>query len=426
MEVSKMKHRFIEIIKNPYIFSIISEGISIISVFLFTVFQARFLGAEIKGQVATITSMLSIVSIVFGFGISQTYPYFRKKDERNMQFVFVRIAMIFLFLYMAGAVFITIFADINIKYVAVMLITPLKIYDQIISEVVLIENPNKRNGVNNFVYIVELLFVLTLWFMAKASLVTGVVILVFEIALRCVIFTWWLRKAIFKTNVSIQLWFFKLIKFGLFPMMSVLMSSLNYRLDVLMLNDRVPDTAIGIYSVGVLLADRIWLVPDAMKGVMLSNITKGKSNSEVAYVMRICNTICLILIIGIILIGEPFINFVFGEEYKGAYKITLILILGVFPMIAYKIIAAFNIILGRQKVSFVLLSISVGVNIIANYIFIPIHGIYGAGLASVISYGICSLMFIIDYCRFSKVPLKDVLLINATDIKSIKSSIMIK
>lgn len=421
-----MKSRFVRVIGNQYVFSVISEVISIISVFLFTVFQARFLGAEIKGQVATITSTLSISSIILGLGIYQAYPFYRKTSDQDMPSIFVKIALIILVLYMSTAVAITILLDISMKYTVVMIITPLKIYDQIVSEVALIENPNKRNGVNNFVYIAELLFVLILWGTAKASLIVGVIILAFEIGLRCAIFTWWLRKSIFKTGISIKPWLPKLLKFSFFPMMSVLMSSLNYRLDVLMLDGKVSDAAIGVYSIGVLLADRIWMVPDAMKGVMVSNISKGKDYREVAYVMRICNTICLMLIIGIALLGEPFINLVFGAEYAGAYAITLILILGVFPMIAYKIIASFHIVSGRQRISFILLSISVGVNVIANYFLIPVWGIYGAGLASVVSYGICSVLFIVDFCKYTKVPFKNMLLVNASDIKIIKNSIIKK
>ena len=79
-----MFKRIFKLIRNPYVFSMIAQIIGFVIAFLFTVFQARFLGAEIKGQIATITSMTGITSIIFGFGISQAYPYYRKNSQKNV------------------------------------------------------------------------------------------------------------------------------------------------------------------------------------------------------------------------------------------------------------------------------------------------------------------------------------------------------
>ena len=413
----------LKILKNQYVFSVISEAISILSAFVFTVFQARFLGAELKGQIATINSVLSITSIVFGFGIYQTYPYYRKNNEGDMRTAFVKIALMMIGSYMAIAVGACLLLKLELKYAAILLLTPVKIYDLLVSEIVLIENPNQRNGICNFVRIAELVFVFLLWQFASASLTWGVIIILFEMALKSVILTWSLRDSIFKRGAKIGPMLIPLVKFGFFPMLSILMASLNYRLNVLMLNGQVSDASIGVYSVGVLLADRIWLVPDAMKGVMMSNITKGKASDEVAYVMRICNTLCFCLVIGIAALGEPFLNLVFGPEYRGAYPITLILLVGVFPMIAYKIIAAYNIVLGRQRISFILLTISVVCNVISNYFLIPVWGIYGAGISSVISYMLCSVLFVIDFCRQTHISVTKLLVVNLQDIKKLKSYI---
>ena len=206
------------------------------------------------------------------------------------------------------------------------------------------------------------------------------------------------------------------MKFGFFPMLSLLMTTLNYRVDVLMLNGHVADAAIGVYSVGVLLAERIWMIPDAMKGVMVSKITKGKDANETAYVIRVCNTVCLFLIVGIVALGKPFLDFVFGPEYNGAYQITLILLAGVFSMIYYKLIAAYNIAMGKQFISFVLLTIVVICNVIANLILIPRMGIYGAGLASVVSYAICSMLFILYFNKETGIKFSNMLFLKKGEL----------
>lgn len=413
-------NRVLKAIRNPYAFSVIAEASGIIVAFLFTIFQARFLGAEIKGQVATINSMVGITAIVFGFGINQAYSYYRKNYKDEVLPVFMKISLLMLGGYTIVSVAIVLMMQLDLKIVGVFLITPLMVYDAIVSEVTLIEVPNKRNATNMMVNAAELLFVFILWIVAKPTLVLGIIIIVFKNALKSIVFTYWWRKRIFVKTESISKWIIKLLRFGFFPMLAVLMSTLNYRVDVLMLNGNVADAAIGVYSIGVLLADRMWMIPDAMKGVMLSNIAKGKDAHEAAFVIRVCNTICLFIVVGIVLLGSPFIDFAFGLEYKGAYSITLILLIGVFPMINYKVIAAYNIVIGKQLISFIILSISVFLNIVANLLLIPRMGIYGAGIASVISYIVCSILFVLYFCRLTKVGYKEMIVINNEDWKRVK------
>lgn len=411
-----MIEKVLKIIKKPYIFSVISEFFSIIVAFLFTIFQARFLGAEIKGQVATINSMLGITSIVFGLGINQAYAYYRKKYGSSMVPTFMKISLAIFVAYLLISIGIVSILHIELKYASVFLITPLMVYDGIVSEITLIELPNRRNGTNMLVNFAELMFVLVLWLFAKPTLILGVAIIAFKNIIKSVIFTYWWRNQIIERNHIESHFIPELIKFGLFPMLAVLMSTLNYRVDVLMLNGHVSDAQIGIYSIGVLLADRMWMVPDALKGVMVSYIAKGKDAREAAYVLRVCNSICLVIILGILLLGNTFIDFAFGPEYKGAFPITLILLLGVFPMINYKIIAAYNNIIGKQKISFLMLSISVGLNIIANCLLIPQYGIYGAGIASVISYAACSILFIVFFCSITKISFLQMIVVNKSDV----------
>ena len=95
-----------KLIKNPYIFSILSKLIVTVLGFLFTVLQSRYLGASIKGEVAFISSVTSITAIVFGFGIHQAYPYYKAKTQENLRPVFLWIALLYLFIYMVISVVI--------------------------------------------------------------------------------------------------------------------------------------------------------------------------------------------------------------------------------------------------------------------------------------------------------------------------------
>lgn len=415
-----MFSRIKEIVRNPYTFSIISKIFGVFVGLLFTIFQSRYLGAEIKGQVATVNSIVSITSIIFGFGIYYAYPYFKRNTATDIMPIFMKIALLMLAIYSFVAIMTIALLNLSPKFIAVLILTPLLTYDGIVSYITLIEVPNRRSATDMAVVFLELLLLVILWVVAPPSFAIGVFVVTIKDIAKACLFTGWWRKRIFLSSESIWLWIPKLVKFGVFPMLSLLMTTLNYRVDVLMLNGRVTDAAIGVYSVGVLLAERIWMIPDAMKGVMVSNITKGKDARETTYVIRICNTVCFVIVIGIILLGKPFLDFAFGKEYNGAYQVTLILFAGVFSMIYYKLIASYNIAMGKQVVSFVLLGIGVICNVIANLILIPAMGIYGAGLASVISYAVCSVLFIIYFCLETKTSFSTMLIINRTDCKRLK------
>lgn len=404
-------------VKNPYTFSLISKFFGVLVGFLFTIFQARFLGAEIKGQVATVNSIVSVTAIVFALGIYQAYPYYKRNSNEDILPIFMKIAVFLLAIYGVAAAAIILLVDLSIKYIAVMILTPLLVYDGIVSYITLVEEPNKRNATDMLVMLGELILVVVLWLVSEPSFLIGVFIITAKDITKAGIFTFWWRKRIFVHSESIWKWLPKLIRFGFFPMLSLLMATLNYRVDVIMLNGQVPDSAIGIYSVGVTVAERVWMIPDAMKGIMVSHLAKGKDANETALVIRLCNTGCLGLVLAIAAVGQPFITWVFSAEYQGAYQITLILLLGVFSMIYYKAIANYNIAMGKQVVSFFLLTASVISNIIANCLLIPVWGIYGAGVASVISYALCGLLFMVFFCRTTHIPYSELLFIKRADIE---------
>ena len=408
------------IIRNPYLFSVISKAVGVLIGFIFTIFQARFLGAEIKGQVTTVNSIVSIASIFMGFGICNSYPYYKRKSQTDLLPVFLQIALLLLGVYSLISTIAILFFYPASKLTAVLILTPIVTYDGFISYISLIEMPNRRNATDMAIMLTELVILLVLWLVASPTFVIGVVIITSKNVIKAVLFSFWWRDKLIAHTEDFGQWLIKTVKFGFFPMLAVLMTTLNYRIDVLMLDGNVPDAAIGVYSIGVMLSERVWLATDAMKGVMVSNISKGKDARETIFVIRICNTFCLFMMIAIIALGKPFIDLIFGAEYSGAYQITLILLAGVFPMNYYKMIDAYIVAMGKQVISFFLLSVGVVSNIISNFILIPPMGIYGAGVASAISYTLCSILFTVYFCHTTGLSFREMLLVNRNDIQKIR------
>ena len=76
--------KFNNIFKNPYVFSVISKLLIVALGFAYSVCQARYLGTSLKGDVAYVDSVTKITLVLFGLGIHQAYPYFKKKTGQNV------------------------------------------------------------------------------------------------------------------------------------------------------------------------------------------------------------------------------------------------------------------------------------------------------------------------------------------------------
>ena len=412
--------KFNNIFKNPYVFSVISKLLIVALGFAYSVCQARYLGTSLKGDVAYVDSVTKITLVLFGLGIHQAYPYFKKKTGQNVAPLFLRLTLLMTGVYLIIAVVLSASLRGDIKLVAIFMLTPVLVYNRIVSYINMVETPNKKNLTELIVNFFEVIAVIVLWICFPATIEWGLFLLLFKDLLLGIIYSYRLRKQ-FTTPVQMnKAMCLEIVKFGFFPMVALLMTTLNYRVDIIMLDHFVTSSDVGIYSVGVMLAERVWLIPDALKEVMISNLTKGKDYHEVSFVIRVCNTVCIFVVLGIVALGQPFINLFYGNDYADAYIVTVIILVGVIFMIYYKMIGSYNIVHGKQKENLIYLIASVITNIVANLILIPLVGNNGAAIASVLSYGMAAILFIHHFVKETGVKYKELLIVNRQDIINIK------
>ncbi len=416
-----MKSKLFRIFRNPYVFSVFSKITLVVLGFLYTVLMSRYLGASLKGDVAYITSVTSITCIIFGCGVHQAYPYFTKKTGENVAPIFMRLAVEMLAVYLIIAAALTLLLRADVSLGCILMLTPIFVYNRIVSYICMVENPNRKNLVDLIAALLEVVLIIVLWLLLKPTLLIGALIYLFKDVFLSCVYTWRMRHALVpfaKSSLSIRL---EILKFGFFPMLLLLMSTLNYRVDVIMLKASVSSADVGIYSVGVMLAERVWLIPDALKEVMISNLAKGKGVEEVSFVIRLCNSSCILVVLAIVALGRPFINLFFGAEYAGAYTITIVILVGVLFMVYYKLIAAYNIVHGKQKENILFLLVSVASNLVANALLIPRFGNIGAALASILSYAVAAFLFTQRFARETGTKLGSMLFINRADLERLFS-----
>lgn len=419
--------KLLNIAKNEYIYSLITKFITMAISLVQSVLVARYLGAAIQGTSSYITSIVSIGAIVVTFGMHQAYPYFRKKYGKESFFSdFISIIVIVFSLYFLLAFFIALFMVSKIELRAAVLLTPLYGYDRVVSYICTIEEPNKRNTYFTIVSIIDVFFICILMIFTKRSLLTAIIILVFAELLKSVVFSWVLHvNKFFTIKRSLLPFGVELLKMGFFPMVALLMTTLNYKIDILMLRASpiITSTQIGVYAIGMSFADKIVLIPDTLKGILVSKLSKGADEREVAKVSRMCFWATLLVCMAFLILGESLINILYGDEYSGAYSVLIICSFGSIFVGYFKLIAQYNIVNRKQIRNVALLSISILVNIILNLLLIPKYQLKGAALASGIGYFLSGWVFILWFAMKNNIKLAEMILLQKSDVKAITKMI---
>lgn len=405
---------------NNYIFSVITKISLILMSIVISSLQIRFLGKDLDGELKYITSNTTILNTIFVFGIHQAYAYFRKREIETFKSYYLGATIVlFLFYLLVSGGFVLVVRP-TFDTVVIVLTIPILFLIKIVRYIVLIEAPKTKNSVEIVTSVAKTLFLLIAFLFFNSSVIWIIILLLFEEITALVMYLIHLKikPVINKETFKVLA---KVMGFGVFPMINLLLNTLNYRVDVLMIKGFDDDfSRVSIYSTGVALAEQCWTIPDAIRDILVSKLANGKKKDEVCKIIRFSNTFTIIAQIGLIALGMVVIIILYGPQYKESYYIMCIAMFGSYGMIYTKMISAYNVVEGRQKINSLFMFIVVVGNIVANAILIPYIGIYGAAIASVISYNIGGIVLSVYFCKVSGLKFKNMILIGKEDIESLK------
>lgn len=406
-----------KLIENAYIFSLTAKIFSIMTGLIYSILYNRYLGPELRGEASVIMNYASLISLVLCFGVYQAYPYFKKKTGKDIYREYINYVFGLFFLYIIISAILIIYLNLQANVIVITILIPLLMAIKQLNYVVLIENPKLRNTASIRLDLFDIVFLAVLMIFTSADYFLCITFLIVKNAVYFVIAVSNLKIKVITIRPNLK-GISSYIKYGIVPMLSVILMEVNYKADVLILQYFDIDMAkIGIYSLGVSLANRLWMVPDALKDILLSHLTKGRTKEEVAKVSRISFFITFLFIIGAVIFGKPVIRILYGAEFGGSYIITMVLSAGVLGMVFYKMVYAYNVVNGHTNVNLVLLGAAAVLNVLLNVFLIPIYGILGAAASSFISYIICGISFLIYFCRGTNTPVLDLLIIKRRDIE---------
>jgi len=177
------------------------------------------------------------------------------------------------------------------------------------------------------------------------------------------------------------------------PLLFVSVFALIYsRFDQIMVKHMINQTAVGFYDVAVRVAEVWYFIPGLITASLVPAIVNAKKINEIVYKKRLKDLLLLIFIISvaislpIFLLAKPIISIFFGSAYLPAISVLQIYVWAGIGLAIAEVVNQYLITENFTKIFFISSCIGMILNLTLNFVFIPLYGINGAAIATLVSY----------------------------------------
>lgn len=404
-----------------------------ILVFISGVIIARQLGTSGKGTLATLQVYPAMFIALANLGVRQSSIFYIGKKLIPIEQVVGATLILVIFLGLPGIIISAVLISstqldelntvIIILAVSVVPFTLIKGYmsgallgRRFISAFTKIE---KIAALLRFVSII--IFV---WFLAWG--ITGALFANLLAVFLVAIYALWCVRNIVPLKISFNFEVIKLlVSKGIVYAIALFIMTLNYKVDVVMLEKLSNVTELGVYSVAVTITNLTWTVPQTITTALFSHSADAKEakafSHRIAKLFRVTIVVGLGFSVFLSCIAPWLIPLVYGDEFMNSILALQLLMPGVFFMITFKILNMDLAGQGRPGISMLVTIPAVLINVIFNYFLIPKYGAFGASIASSISYSVIGVGITIIFQRVSGVPYSKLLIIKRQDFNFLYS-----
>lgn len=425
----KSKHSTAFDLTTTFITKIIFLGGS----FVISILLARLLGPEGKGVVTALFVIPNMMVSLADLGIRQASAYYIGKKKYSVQDILSSSMLLWLItsvLSMAVVLAYYVFPMTETYSWALIAVgtayVPAKILVSYFNGIL---QGQQKIGNMNMKFIIEfsarlILIVVLVWILNMS--VTGAALATFLNMVAVLIYS---AYVVSKTG-KIKIEYIKgvpqdLFRKGIVFAIAMFVLTLNYKIDIIFLENMVGAYDLGLYSVGVTLAELIWQVPSAIGMVLFARSANSKSDLEASNrSARLLRLSWPPLIIGSIIfwIGAPFFaEILYGQEFREAGQVIRVLLPGIILMVLFKILNADLAGRGRPLFALKIYLVTLVINIGLNFWLIPEYGIYGAAFASSISYTVGAIIFSIAYHKHTGLSYHKLFIMDKEDFGLITS-----
>lgn len=374
--------------------------------FVVTIFVVRYLGPKDFGLYSYVLSFFWLFASLSTFGLEaittrEIVKHPDKKDEINGTVFFLRVAGSLAAIVLIAA---TLFLTGEDTYTAILvLILSGSFLFQSFSAIEYYFRGIVKAKYNAYALSVSVILssvLKVIFILIKAPLIYFVFAVVFEYAALAVglivvyhhnklsIFNWKYSK-----NIASSL-----LKDSWPLMLSGLVVMVYMRIDQIMIKNMINEEAVGYYSVAVRLCEAWYFIPVTLCNSIFPAIVNAKNVSEEFYNNRMQKLYDLLtwLAIGIAvpvtIFSDQIIQVLFGNEFSPAAPVLTIYIWAGVAVFLGVASSQYLINENLTKLSFLRTFIGMILNVALNLILIPLYGIIGSAVATLISYTIVTFI----------------------------------
>ncbi|MDB2426118.1 flippase [bacterium] len=203
-----------------------------------------------------------------------------------------------------------------------------------------------------------------------------------------------------------------------------ILSFLNYKMDILLVNFFMTTSAAGVYVISVTLAEKLWIVSTALSTVLLPRLSElsndeSKRKQLTPMISRFMLLFMFLVCLPLALIIRPATELIFGDQYLKSIEPLLILLPGILAVAVARVWANDIAARGKVEVNMYIGFLTFVINLVGNIYLIPIYGLHGAAIATTISYTTVSVVTLVLYCRISSNNFLEALIVSKEDINKI-------
>lgn len=214
-----------------------------------------------------------------------------------------------------------------------------------------------------------------------------------------------------------------ILVYGLPSVLSEFPSTLNLKLDQMLMVGLLNPELLGFYVVAVAWSGAVLPVLSALPAVIVPKVAGSPDQAEqlnsLAQMTRLGSLLALAFALVFAALAPLAIPLFFGPEFKSAVPAAMILSIGVTFLSLNQMLASGLMGLGKPRMVLFAQTIGLSLTLFLLSVLMPRYQIVGAAIASVISYFATTVVFIwlLDY--YSGVHWKQLLLFTAGDIQLI-------
>ena len=169
-------------------------------------------------------------------------------------------------------------------------------------------------------------------------------------------------------------------------------------IDKVMLGEMMDDTSVGLYSAAVMISTLIYFIPTVISKSIFPALAKARKHSIPLYHERMQKMLSLMVLIAVgislpmTFLSGPVISLIFGSDFESSGTVLAIHIWA--SIFVFLGVAGGKYILLENLLRKALVFTIIGalVNVVMNYYLIPLYGIIGCAIATVLSQSISAFL----------------------------------